>query len=287
MPNKSTFSINKKGAIITFRANGDKITAPTEDRIYELWRETLSFLGSIGFYVCKDKRIEKDYKILSRTHRQGRYCDLEFKTSTYPAGFEIKFFQNVNYENPHGGEYDCDKYAKMPYLVKKQFENACRKIRKFFADKGIEDASEYEPRTAEEKIKWSYVKNWHKPQSSMDFALSDIHGTTAEAYNSKDRDGNILRNGEVKYFRDYNGYLCRGIVYHNINNMWWVICGNQVRNVASFDLFDLADNDNRGRSAIVRIPAKYKARRDQLEKATEKELRNELKRRQRARRDLR
>ena len=72
----------------------------------------------------------------------------------------------------------------------------------------------------------------------------------SEPYNGRDREGLTLHNGDIKYFRAWNGYLYRGRIYHNINNMWWVIVDKYtVRNVAAFNLFDLAPDDKRGRLA--------------------------------------
>ncbi len=93
---------------------------------------------------------------------------------------------------------------------------------------------------AEERIKASYVKSWHKPQTDTHFDLSDLDGLTfPDHYASDDRDGKLLRNGQVKTFPDYNGRIRKGRIYHNINNMWWVIAGNgEVFNRASFDFVD-------------------------------------------------
>jgi hypothetical protein len=53
-----------------------------------------------------------------------------------------------------------------------------------------------------------------------------------------------IENGQVKYFRDYHGYLCRGVVFHNINNMWWVKLNEfNYTNIADFRLFDPTPED--------------------------------------------
>lgn len=78
----------------------------------------MNFLQECGFKVTKDPRIEANYKCLSKDHRYGKKGSLEFKAERYPAGFKINFFQNVEFKNPNGGEYDFDKLEKMPYLVK-------------------------------------------------------------------------------------------------------------------------------------------------------------------------
>ena len=48
----------------------------------------------------------------------------------------------------------------------------------------------------------------------------------------------MMNDGDVRYFWDWRGYICRGVVYRNINNMWWVHTGPySYTNVANFHLF--------------------------------------------------
>lgn len=249
-------------------------------RHYGLWKETLSFLSSIGFYVADDKEIKKRAPILNNDHKWGRYNGLEFKTERYPAGFKIEFYQNINYVNPNGGYYDFDKYKKMPYLMQKQFDLTVKKVSQFFEGKGIINKTKPVCQTAVDKIINDYIESWHHPQKEK-FDLRSVDGESPEeSYNKKDRDGKDLKNGQVKYFRRFDGYLRRGTVYHNINNMWWVILNKtEFTNIANFDLFDLTENDKRGRLAEARVPKEYAIRKENITKATTNELINELRRR--------
>lgn len=114
----------------------------------------------------------------------------------------------------------------------------------------------------------------------MNFNLTDTDGEEQPSYNGLDRDKKVLRNGDIKYFRHWNGYLYRGRIYHNINNMWWVIVDKYtVRNIAAFDLFDLGPEDFHGRQKRPVIPKEYQERRKAIEATSTKELVNELKRR--------
>lgn len=89
-----------------------------------------------------------------------------------------------------------------------------------------------------------------------------------------------IRNGEIKYFRGRNGYLYRGRVYHDLNNMWWVIINKfEVKRVAAFELFDLAPGDKRGRIAPLRIPPEYISRKQAVSQSATKELVAELRKR--------
>lgn len=244
---------------------------------YKLFTDTMHELGQLGFYVEKDKNVSE---LIRKDYYYGKYHDLEFRAKRYPNGFEITFFQNINIVNSNGGYYDFDKFEKMPYLQKLIFKKIIYKLSIFFDKHGIKNDTEPFLKTSEEKIKYDFMKSYHHKQSDMNFNLSDLNGTTVEGYNNKDRDKKIIYNGETKYFRDYNGYLVRGTVYHNIGNMWWAIINkDKYYNVANFELFDLTKNDKRGRLARIRIPQSYLDRKAKLSEASIKELMNELRRR--------
>jgi len=275
-----TFTI--RDAALSYNYGGERLDWGSRDQYahYKLLRDVLSFLGGTGFHVPGDKRINKDYPMLSKDHWQGRYGDLEFKAERYPAGFKIEFYQNVNFVNACGGYYDIDKYKKMPYLIRLQFDLTAKKLSKFLTDRGVENKTELTPATSEDFVIADYVRGWHHKESDG-FTLESTHGRSPDqSYNCQDREKKVLRNGQIKWFRHYNGYLYRGTVYHNINNMWWVITDKyNVSNVTSSNLFDLSESDQRGRLKKHRPPEEYVKRKEQLSKATIGELRNEIKRR--------
>lgn len=249
---------------------------------WENFKDTMSFLGSIGFYVGEDKEIKKNYPILNDDHRAGRYADLKFKAEWHKNVCRIRFYQDVQYENPNGGYYDFDKLEKMPYLIRKRYELTERKLTAYFEKKGFIVNYQNNMMRGKAFIINDYIRNCHHPQKTW-FRLEEVDGQTPEhEYNAKDRDGKILHNGKTRYFRDWNGYLCRGIVYHNINNMWWVLLPDgEVWNKANFELFDMADEEPRGRVKEHRPPKEYTERKKQLSLCSTKELENELKRRRR------
>lgn len=237
-----------------------------------------NMLRAEGFTIENDAEVAK---CIRRDYYIGRRGDLELYAHRYPAGFEIMFFQNVVIENKNGGRYDFHKFQKMPYMIRLRFMKYRDKIIALLKSvEDLKDESKADPRLAEEWIKARYVEEWHHEQKDMNFLLSDLDGQTQESYNGRDRDEKTLHNGDVKYFRHWDGRLYRGRVYHNINNMWWVILDRfTVRNVASFELFDLTPEDNRRRQAKPRIPEAYQKRCQAIEDTKTKELVNELRRR--------
>ena len=236
-------------------------------------------LAADDFNVQKDPEVSK---IIQKDYYIGKFHDLEFEGQKYPAGFKISFFQNVVHENPNGGRYDFDKLPKMPYMTRLQYTKFKNKILRLLKSlvPDIMDDSSFSPKLAEEWIKCRYVESCHYEQENTDFDLRSLDGQTVEPYNGMDRDKKTIRNGEIKYFRGHDGYLYRGRVYHDLNNMWWVITDKYtVRKIAAFELFDLAPGDKRGRLAPLRIPPEYKERKQMISQSTTKELISELQKR--------
>lgn len=244
----------------------------------ENFLDTMKFLGSIGFYVSKDKEIKKRYPSLHDTHRAGGFGDLRFKAEYAPNISHVSFYQDVSHENPHGGYYDFDKYEKMPYLIRKRFDWTLQKLIPYFEDCGFTVEQEEKCR-GEDFIVQSYIESRNHPQSNP-FSLSEIEGQTGEEYNCKDAKGRILYNGDVKYFRDFDGYLQRGKVYQNINHMWWILLpSGNVYNKVAYELFDWEDVEKKGRKKRHLPPKEYQERKYQLSLCSTKEIEHELRRR--------
>ncbi len=247
-------------------------------RHYGYFYQLINMLAAEGFNVCMNPDVDK---IIRSDHWIGKRGDLEFYAEKYPGGFKIGFFQNVVHENSHGGKYDFDKFRKMPYMIQLQYKKYMNQLIRLL--KGITDVKDItsrSPKLAEEWIKCRYVESCHHEQKDTDFDLRILDGQTQPPYNGMDRDKKTIRNGDIKYFRGRDGYLYRGRVYHDLNNMWWVIMGKYtVRKAAAFELFDLGPDDKRGRLARVRIPPEYLEKKKTIEQSTTKELAAELRRR--------
>ena len=248
-------------------------------RHYGYFYQILNMLAADGFDVQADPDVDK---IIRKDHYIGKFHELEFEAKKYPNGFEIGFFQNVVYENPNGGRHDFDKLSKMPHMTRLRYTKFKNKILRLLGSlvPDIYDDSTLSPKLAEEWIKCRYVESCHHEQKNTDFDLRSLDGQTQEPYNGLDRDKKTIRNGEIKYFRGRNGYLYRGRVYHDLNNMWWVIINKfEVKRVAAFELFDLAPGDKRGRNAPLRIPPESISRKQAVSQSATKELVAELRKR--------
>lgn len=207
-----------------------------------LYCAALRAMRQKGAKVGKDPKIEKYYPILSQYHACGNWNGLEFKSEIHMGNFIFEFFQNVTpSENRNGGYYDFYKYSKFPYLIKIRLKLAINTL--ISAIEPLCDATITcvdLPRKSEERVLNGYQKSCHKIKniSSLSEAQSTLDNYDL-SHNNNDRDNKKIFCGDLKYFYGYDGYLHRGIVYHNLNNMWYVIENDiTLSNVSSFNLFD-------------------------------------------------
>ncbi|PLR99541.1 hypothetical protein [Bacillus sp. T33-2] len=242
----------------TFVANNDSSTITVRNGKQETLDKIFKLLRMRGFNIQADQRILEEYPILANTHWEGSKGNLLFKANIYPAGFQLEFYQEVVTENRHGGYYDFDKFKKMPYLIKCEFIITRKYISHLLELEGYINKTEPEFMYAADKVMNRIKSCWHYKEGK------ELPDYEIPSYNARDKDDKQIYNGQVKYFRDHKGRLKRGTVYHNINNMWWVLLNKyEYTNVASFQLFDLV----KGEEVIPKLYNRNIPQRIKVEKA--------------------
>lgn len=189
----------------------------------------LNTLRRNGFTIKQDAEVSH---LIRRDYHVGSRGDLHVYCNHYPTGAKIEFYQEIVTENPYGGRYDFSKFQKMPYLIRLRFLWEKRCLESVLRKRGFVSTDKPLPRTAYEAVEQK--RQNIRDQHGQDFYQRDY----ARQYgNATDADGNQLHDGDVRYFYLY-GHLQRGVVYHNLNNMWWVVINRTYyHNVASFHLF--------------------------------------------------
>lgn len=200
-------------------------------------RDVIAHLTARGFTMYTDDTISP---LIRDNYRSGKKGLLECDTEVMGCYFSVEFYQNVVTENRHGGKYDFDKLAKMPYLIRQQFWVEFDHIKTMLQAKhGI---------TLEKQARLT-------GQAFIDDQVADLakfQGWTTpraiEAYNARSAiEGVLIQQEDKVFFRD-KGRWMTGIAHHNINNMWWVLLpSGEVRNHGSFHLWTITPPNLRGR----------------------------------------
>lgn len=226
-----------------------------------LLNKIFKLLKQRGFIIQTDQEILERYPILAANHWEGAKGDLLFKSKIYPAGFNIEFYQEVNIENRNGGYYDFDKLVKMPYLVRCEFLITRKYICQLIEQEGFNNKAAPTFKYAMDEVMYEIKSCCHYKEGK------ELPEYEFPGYNAKDKDDKPIRNGQLKYFRDRKGRFRRGRVYHNINNMWWVVLNQfEFRNVASFRLFDMTPE----RLSTRRVQSRQMPQRVRADKLREK-----------------
>lgn len=212
---------------------------------YSLWRFCLRWLKKKGFLIYIDADFAKNYSCLINQHRWGFSNDLEFKTNIFPAGFNIEFYQNQKFENPNGGEYDSNKYQKMPERIRLYFEAICNELIEEFLSihhLNFYDSSDlrFPALTAEQQLlKYEHEKSFSKFEIQCVAQTEDYMSDYDFKHNSTSGIKDLIKCGEIRRFIDYDKTIQIGTVYHHINNMWWVIKDKYtLRNIADWEILD-------------------------------------------------
>lgn len=224
----------------------ENLAPETNQKVEKLYLNICNYFKRRGFNVGRDEEAYKNYPLTSKGRKYGIKNDLEFNSEPTGYGFKFEFYQNIVFENSNGGKYDFNKYDNMPYRLKLTYRNEMLRLAKFLESKDVEVFVKL-PLTDIEEILKSEKENTHIHGGNIN-CLEDIStymgsesGNYNRNYNSKDKYGKQIICGETKYFYDYRTKrLSRGVVYHHINNMWWVLVHGKRNNISSFDLFDLS-----------------------------------------------
>lgn len=202
---------------------------------WEMFNRICDELARLGFAVRRDEYFEDHYKILAKYHRRGTWKGLEAGIEVHGRRLQLEFWQDVVTEKPNGGRYDFSKRSRMPYLIGKRFELARQRIIALVERHGfvINEHSKPKPEWHEDPLgAYNARIGWHDSPRGPDGWPAKLND-----YNSTDADGVVMRPGDLRYMRDYQGYLWQVRVYPCLNNMWKATTSGQTFHVANFNLF--------------------------------------------------
>jgi len=165
------------------------------------------------------------------------------------SGRTIKFemWQGINCPTrpDHGGRYESNKEACMPYVLRLEMERTRRRIRDYLCAvfSGYEFDSEKRSIyrkplqfTAMERIHQHYAESSHFRGDMADYLKRNGYDRLP-GYNAKSADVQVLEHGQRVWTTDHKGRWVEGTALYNINNMWWVVLGRyDYTNKACFDL---------------------------------------------------
>lgn len=244
MKNENNIRNFRNSVQINFAIHGDSFSLKVPH--YQKWLGIIKLLSNRGFIIGENPSYKEHYKCLSKYHKIGHKKDIACLMEIRGAAIEVQFGNIKNlwtgiaqnfWDNPTD-----DRYAKLTYLENVAVKFEIFKLIQHCKKWGFSVLVEDRDREPEDFIIHKLKVNTHIHgivNNLNDIKLSIKEYSYDYLQNSNDKNKKKIICGEVKYFYSYyTNRLCCGVVWHNINNMWWVICGKDLCNVASFELFD-------------------------------------------------
>lgn len=193
-----------------------------------------------GWKIGVDPHIKRRYRRLSSTHRlaargtlrasievSGRVVKIEWWATTWPI------------DNRNGRRHDFNKLDRMTYLDRLRLTLERRRIVDWLRTIAPVTVKERNPPNLSpvERIARDYAESWHSDKTLG-------RPVCACPSNAKALDGQI-EHGATVWFIDRKGRIGRGTAYYNINNMWWVVAGSELRNLHGGEIFIRCPDDLR------------------------------------------
>lgn len=220
----------------------DEWTDRSETGPLDAMRYALGQLRARGWTVTLDPETASRSACIAHGYFVGHVATpagpLELCAHAYGCGIEVKFFQNMNRENPNGGRYDHDQWSRMPPIVRLRAACDMAALARAFAMCGyhVPASRSFEivaligwqrhptqgARTALEYFNARWDSGY--PAGYQRFKRDADGWPVAEEYRSwsyRDRDGRELERGAVYYHRrsygDAIGRIARGTAWPCMN----------------------------------------------------------------------
>lgn len=249
-----------ENAVLNISFNDSKLNIWLEEvqGSYTIFKPIIDMLNRHGFEMKAipeylDRTRPHWSGFFSKCHRKGKKNHLHLKAGVTGRHLEFEFYQNIIIEEGReNGEYGFNKRERMPYLIEKHMEVTWNRIIEFLQKKYTckieekkltpKDGERYVIQDSESRFPFGDPFHGIKSLSELD---GNIYEGVAD-YDRKDKYGNLLLNGDFKYYRDSKGYLMCGKVYHKSGNRWYVLLANgEVDFESSFRFFDLTKDTPR------------------------------------------
>ena len=233
----------KDSFYVRFDEYGDTYKGITKLPHYKDWTKILNHLKKRGFKIKTPEYFLKENCGI-HTHKVAYRDSVVVTLECMSAQIAVKYGDIKNLWKDWEFNFWAltdDRSTPLTYLEGKKIELEVIKILGILPQELI--VNNDIKLSPEEKIIKSKKESCHsyKKERLDELGLDGVVFQMSEydhSQNSNDRNKKKINCGELKYFYGYDKHLVCGRVYHNINNMWWVLSGGERTNMASFELFD-------------------------------------------------
>ena len=237
-----------------------------KERLWRDFRSVVAMMYARGWEIHSDPEIDKHFPSLSSTTKVAHRGILRMLIELRGRVIQTTVYLDAVIDNPNGHRYDFYRLRHMngeqrlrtilamTAVVQKGFELGyvfgpeLTRRRELSADllsfvRDIAERRPYMDPLDDFNARWNFEGDWKRGGR---FKRDETGWPIVKEYDQHghnvDRDGVPLRNGQVRYARDYNTHrVIRGTAYTNMNEMWMLDTGVGRRYVHRRELFSCDD----------------------------------------------
>lgn len=234
---------------LRFEERGDSWGNISKLPHYKVWIKVLNYLKKRGFKVETPQYYIEQYPSKANNKTAIKSSNgVAFCLECMGNQIKIEFGNSKNIWKDWGCNFwsEGDHRAEiLSYLEKKAIQNEVRQFLKVFGEFQEHDIK----RTVEDRIIHNKKESRHSYNKEKldELGLGGVVFQMSEhdhSQNSFDRDKLKLVCGEERYY--YKGKtLCKGVLYHQLNDRWFVISGGTLDYVSSWELFNYGGESRR------------------------------------------
>ncbi len=199
----------------------------------EIYGGLIRLLRSHGWSIRRDPQVKRNWPRLSADHRLGARGTMRCAIKVSGRVVKVEFWSlTAEQHNCNGRRYDFEKLRRMHPQEQRRFALACRRIISWAEALAPLTISRGDDRglSPMQRIEKGYADSWHKDKT-LGRPVPRTPG------NSQSADGQTIEHGATVWAPDFKGRIGRGVAYYNINNMWWVVAGGQLRNLGCHEIY--------------------------------------------------
>lgn len=257
-----------------FNERGENFTLKVPH--YNKWIAIIKFLRRRGFEIKENPSYKEHYECLSKYHKIGFKKDVACLMEICHSSISVEFGNTQNLWTGIAQSFWSDptdnRFTQLTYLESTAVKLEIKKLIDFCKKFDMVLQEEDNDMSSEQQIINKLKSNTHihgdvNSLNDIKLSIESGKGKHNSGRNSDDKNGKKIICGDTKYFYDYyNNRLSCGTVWHNINSMWWVLFGNEMRNISAFDLFDFDKSLPKRKPAdnhkLERVLTQYEKKKD-------------------------
>jgi hypothetical protein len=195
----------------------------------QVFARVVQALNRLGWTVAPWDQAHQ-YQAIANTHRTCHKGDLKGELAVSGRHIELKMWQGVNTPTrpDHGGRYEMNKEACMPYVLRLEMERTRRRIRDYLCN--VFTGYTFKPPEAKVGLAGiTAIEAAARARRETGHYVAELDHARINNYGNRSRDGVDLTHEHhgarvfAKHWRD--GRIVTGVIFYSLNSQWQLVTG--------------------------------------------------------------